>query len=109
LNGWASSIGVIGGLLIGVAVACTVVRHLGLRVAVAVPIGFFTSILSRAGSDILAVVWAIAVAGWWGWHAWTLAYTARRGPHRVPAPDVTSVAPRPDHAETTEFTRIPGR
>jgi Hsp70 protein len=75
LNGWTATIGITGGALIGAAVACTLVRHPGARVALAVPIGFFTAIISRTGPDILAVIWAIAVACWWAWHAWALIRT----------------------------------
>ncbi|MET8147891.1 Hsp70 family protein [Actinoplanes sp. NPDC049668] len=70
--GWANGIGLAGGLLIGVAAACTLVRHPGARLALIVPIGFFTVIISRTGPAPLAVIWALAVACWWGVHAWTL-------------------------------------
>ncbi|GAA3913783.1 hypothetical protein Aau02nite_63470 [Amorphoplanes auranticolor] len=70
--GWANGIGLAGGLLIGVAAACTLVRHPGARLALTVPIGFFTVIISRTGPAPLAVIWALAVACWWGVRAWTL-------------------------------------
>lgn len=70
--GWADGIGLAGGLLIGVAVACALVRHPGARLALTVPIGFFTVIISRTGPAPLAVIWALAVACWWGVRAWTL-------------------------------------
>jgi hypothetical protein len=70
--GWANGIGLAGGLLIGVAAACTLVRHPGARLALTVPIGFFTVIISRTGPAPLAVIWAIAVACWWGVRAWAL-------------------------------------
>ncbi|GAA3943177.1 Hsp70 family protein [Actinoplanes auranticolor] len=70
--GWANGIGLAGGLLIGVAAACTLVRHPGARLALTVPIGFFTVIISRTGPAPLAVIWALAVACWWGVHAWAL-------------------------------------
>jgi hypothetical protein len=75
LAGWADGIGLAGGLLIGVAVACTLVRHPGARLALTVPIGFFTVIISRTGPAPLAVIWALAVACWWGVHAWALLRT----------------------------------
>jgi hypothetical protein len=75
LNGWDSSIGLAGGLLVGVAIAFTLVRHPAARLALIVPIGFFAMILSRKGPGIPAVMWAIAVACWWGWHAWALIRT----------------------------------
>ena len=73
--GWADGIGLAGGLLIGVAVACTLVRHPGARLVLTVPIGFFTVIISRTGPAALAVIWALAVACWWGVRAWTLLRT----------------------------------
>jgi hypothetical protein len=80
MNTWKDGIGLAGGLLIGVAVACTLVRHPGARLALTVPIGFFTVIISRTGPAPLAVIWALAVAYWWGVRAWTLLRTptARR-------------------------------
>jgi hypothetical protein len=75
LNGWTTSIGLAGGLLIGIAVACTLVRHPAARLALTVPIGLFTTVISRSGPDILAIIWAIAVACWWAWHAWALIRT----------------------------------
>jgi hypothetical protein len=75
LAGWKDGIGLAGGLLIGVAVACTLVRHPGARLALTVPIGFFTVIISRTGPASLSVIWALAVACWWGVRAWTLLRT----------------------------------
>ena len=75
LNDWTTSLGLAGGMLLGIAVACTLVRHPAARLAVAVPIGLFTTIISRSGPDILAVIWAITVACWWAWHAWALIRT----------------------------------
>ena len=72
LAGWANGIGLAGGLLISVAAACTLVRHPGARLALTVPIGFFTVIISRTGPAPLAVIWALAVACWWGVRAWAL-------------------------------------
>ena len=75
LAGWTGGIGLAGGLLIGVAVACTLVRHPAARLALTLPLGFFTTIISQSGPGILAVIYAIAVATWWGWHAWALLRT----------------------------------
>jgi hypothetical protein len=75
LNGWTTGIGLLGGVLIGVAVACTLVRHPVARLALAVPLALFTTIISRTGPDIVAVIWAVAVAAWWIWHGWTLIRT----------------------------------
>jgi hypothetical protein len=73
LNGWTTSLGLAGGLLLGAATACTLVRHPAARVALTLPIGLFTTIISHSGPDILAIMWAIAVGCWWAWHAWALA------------------------------------
>lgn len=72
LTAWKDGIGLAGGLMIGVAVACALVRHPGARLALTVPIGFFTTIISRTGPEMLAVIWTIAVACWWGARAWAL-------------------------------------
>ena len=72
LQGWKDGIGLAGGLLIGVAVACTLVRHPAARLALIVPVGFFTTIISRTGPEMLAVIWTLAVACWWAGHAWAL-------------------------------------
>ncbi|MFI7543764.1 Hsp70 family protein [Actinoplanes sp. NPDC049599] len=73
--GWSDGIGLAGGLLIGVAAACTLVRHPGARLALTVPVGFFTVIISRTGPAPLATIWALAVACWWGVHVWGLLRT----------------------------------
>ena len=83
LNAWTTSIGLAGGLLIGVAVACTLVRHPAARLALTVPVGLFTTVISRSGPDILAIIWAVAVACWWAWHAWALIRTPPSGPARA--------------------------
>ncbi|GAA2617384.1 hypothetical protein Adu01nite_47810 [Paractinoplanes durhamensis] len=75
LNDWTTSLGLAGGLLIAVAVACTLTRHPAARLALTLGLGFFTTIISRAGPDILAVIYATAVTCWWAWHAWTLIRT----------------------------------
>ncbi|MET8149107.1 Hsp70 family protein [Actinoplanes sp. NPDC049668] len=75
LNDWTTVIGLTGGLLIGTAVACALVRHPAARLALTVPIGVFTTIISRSGPDIPAIIWAIAVAVWWAGHAWALVRT----------------------------------
>jgi hypothetical protein len=82
LNGWDSTIGLAGGLLVGIAIAFTLMKHPVARLALVVPIGFFAMILSRKGPGIPAVMWAIAVACWWGWHAWALIRTPPTSPAR---------------------------
>ncbi|BCJ51809.1 hypothetical protein Asp14428_32840 [Actinoplanes sp. NBRC 14428] len=72
LSAWRDGIGLAGGLLTGVAVACTLVRHPGARLVLTVPLGLFTTIISRTGPEMLAVIWTIAVACWYAGRAWTL-------------------------------------
>jgi hypothetical protein len=72
MNGWVGGVGLAGGLLIGVATACALVRHPAARLTLSLALGLFTTIISRSGPDILAVIYAIAVACWWGRHAWLL-------------------------------------
>jgi hypothetical protein len=72
LHGWKDIVGLAGGLLIGVAAAFALVRHPGARLVLIVPVGFFTVIISRTGPAPLAVIWALAVACWWGVRAWAL-------------------------------------
>lgn len=73
LAGWTTALGYAGGVLIGAAVACTLVRHLVARVVLAVLLGFFCLIISRSGPGILAVLFALAAGSWWGHRAWTVA------------------------------------
>jgi hypothetical protein len=80
LNGWTTSIGLAGGLLIGIAAACALTRHPAARLALTLLLGVFTTIISRAGPDILAIIYAITVACWWAWRAWLLIRTPV--PHR---------------------------
>lgn len=95
LDGWATSLRLAGGLL-GIAVACTLVRHPGARAALSVPIGFFTTIVSRTGPDALAIIWALAFACRWTWNAWALT----RLPPTEPA--------RPRTAASAPTTPVPG-
>ena len=73
--GWEDPLGYLGGVLIGVAIAATVVQHPVGRIALSLPLGFFCLIISRSGPGIPAVLFAIAVAAWWAHRAWTLART----------------------------------
>ncbi|MGX6606176.1 Hsp70 family protein [Micromonosporaceae bacterium Da 78-11] len=82
LNGWQSLLGYAGGLLIGVALACAVARHLVMRVVLALLLGFLCMIISRSGPGILAVIYALSIAGWCGYRAWTLFRVAPVGPAR---------------------------
>ncbi len=73
LNGWTSTIGLAGGVLIGVAIAFTLISNIYAALGLSIILGAFTGIISRDGPDTLSVLYALAVAVWWGWHAWTLA------------------------------------
>lgn len=67
------SVGWIGGILIGVGVACTLVRPIAARAVLSVLLGFFTFVLSRSGPNILAVIYAIAVTVWCAHRVWAVA------------------------------------
>jgi hypothetical protein len=79
-NDWKDLIGYGGGLLMGIGITCALVRHLAVRIGLAVLLGFFSLIISRSGPDILAVLYAVAVASWWAQRAWSLARTTRSVP-----------------------------
>lgn len=81
-NGWESTLGYVGGLLVGVALACAVTRHLLARIVLAALLGFFCMIISRSGPGIVAIIYAVAVAVWWAYRTWTLFQTARAGRDR---------------------------
>jgi hypothetical protein len=70
--GWEDTLGYLGGVLLGAAVACTLVRHLLARLVLAGLLGFFCLIISRSGPDILAVIYALAVSTWWAHRAWAV-------------------------------------
>jgi hypothetical protein len=73
LSGWGQTLGRVGGMLIGVGIACTLVSHLGLRVALAVFVAFFGFLVVGAGgTGILAVGYALAVTAWWASRLWIL-------------------------------------
>ncbi|MCY1144002.1 Hsp70 family protein [Actinoplanes sp. Pm04-4] len=72
LDGWSDLLAAAGALLVAVALACTVTRHAGLRVAVSVLLSLLLLIISRAGPSVPAVVYAVAVAAWWAQRAWTV-------------------------------------
>jgi hypothetical protein len=82
LNGWTNVLGYVGGVLVGLALACTLARHLVLRLALTMLLGFFCVILSQSGLGILAVIYALTVAAWWGYRAWTLFRLGRAAPAR---------------------------
>jgi hypothetical protein len=75
LTGWRGQLGYLGAVLVGVGIACTVVHHLIARIVLSLLLGFFGAIISRSGPDILAIIYTIATAAWWGHRVWTLART----------------------------------
>ena len=77
LNGWTQAFGYGGGLLVGAALACTLTGHRMVRIALTPFLGFFCAILSQSGLGILAVIYALTVAAWWGYRAWTVFRTGR--------------------------------
>ena len=73
LSGWGQTLGRVGGILIGVGIACTLVSHLGPRVALAVFLAFFGFLVVGAGgTGILAVGYALAVTAWCASRLWML-------------------------------------
>ncbi|WP_229716195.1 Hsp70 family protein [Mangrovihabitans endophyticus] len=79
-NGWAWALGYAGGVLVGVALACTLTRHLALRIVAAPLLGFFCALIAQSGLGILAVIYALAVAAWWAYHDWALFRSGRPAP-----------------------------
>jgi hypothetical protein len=71
-NEWTQFLRYGGGLLVGAALACALARHLVARIVLTPFLGFFCVIISRSGLGILAVIYALAVAAWWGYRTWTL-------------------------------------
>jgi hypothetical protein len=73
LSGWGQTLGRVGGMLIGVGIACALVRHLGLRLVLGVFLAFFGFLVVGAGgTSILAVAYALAVTAWWAYRLWIL-------------------------------------
>ena len=77
LSGWIDVLGRAGGMLIGVGIACALVRHLGLRVVLALFLAVFGLIVGR-GTGILAVTYAVAVTVWAAYRLWVLARPTHR-------------------------------
>jgi hypothetical protein len=75
LSGWGGTVGRVGGVLIGVAAACALVRHPIGRVVLGMLLGFVALLLGGSGLDILAVLYALAAATWWGYRTWLLTRT----------------------------------
>ncbi|MGK5680200.1 Hsp70 family protein [Actinoplanes sp. URMC 104] len=70
LNGWGGTIGTAGGLLTGIAIACTLVRNPAGRTILAVFTALFTLVLSRSGPETIAVIYALSVAALYGMRTW---------------------------------------
>lgn len=92
LSGWGSTLGRVGGVLIGVGIACALVRPLALRVAVGVFLAFFGFLVVGAGgAGILAVGYALAVAACWAYRLWVLHRLRATAPaHRLAATATTA-------------------
>jgi hypothetical protein len=84
-NGWTQALYYGGGLLVGAALACALAGHLVVRIILTPFLGFFCIIISRSGLGILAVIYALTVAAWWGYRAWTLFRAGRTAPDGVTA------------------------
>jgi hypothetical protein len=73
LSGWGDTVGRLGGVLIGVGIACTLARNPALRAGLAVFLALFGFLVVGAGgTSILAVAYAIAVTAWWAYRLWIL-------------------------------------
>jgi hypothetical protein len=81
----------IGGLLIGIAVACALAQSLLGRLIIGIPLSvFMAAIVDWPTIGIMGVAYAIGVAGWWAHRLWSLT-------HSHPAGNATSGA-RTDRA-----------
>jgi hypothetical protein len=78
LSGWAGTLGRAGGVLIGVAAACALVRHPIGRLVLGVLLGFVALLLAGSGLDILAVLYALAASVWWAYRTWLFTRTVTR-------------------------------
>jgi hypothetical protein len=73
LSGWDDTLGRVGGVLIGVGIACTLARKLALRAVLAAFLALFGFLVTGAGgTSILAVAYALAVTAWWAYRLWIL-------------------------------------
>jgi hypothetical protein len=68
LSGAMEPLGRLGAGLVGVGIACALVRHLGLRLVLGSVLAVFGFLIAGAGGDgILAVTYALAVTVWAGY------------------------------------------
>jgi len=73
LSGVMGPLGRVGGMLIGVGIACALVRHLGLRLVLGLFLAVFGFLMASAGGvGILAVTYAVAVTAWAAYRLWLL-------------------------------------
>ncbi|MFF5293025.1 Hsp70 family protein [Paractinoplanes globisporus] len=89
----AGASGRLGGLLIGVGIACAVVSRWVLRAVLALPLAVvMAAIVSWPGTGILAGICAVAVALWWGVRVWLLLRSPILDTRTVAAAPVAAVA-----------------
>lgn len=79
-NGWADTVGYLGGILIDVGIVCALARQFAVRIGLAMFLVLFTLIISRSGPDIPAVLFALAAAAGWARRAGALARTTPEPP-----------------------------
>lgn len=72
MSGWWDTIGRFGGMLMGIGIACTVVRTLSLRIPLGLVMAGFGFLLIARGPSILSITYAVAVALWWAYRLWLL-------------------------------------
>jgi hypothetical protein len=76
LSGVLGTLGRVGGMLIGVGIACALVRHLGLRLVLGLFLALFGFLMAGAGGvGILAVTYAVTVTAWTAYRLWLLLRT----------------------------------
>jgi hypothetical protein len=73
LGVWIDAAGRVGGLLIGLGVACALLGSWLWRLVLAAPLGVLAAaVVSWPATGLLAAVYAAVVAGWWGRRLWDL-------------------------------------
>jgi hypothetical protein len=79
-----SLMGIVGGLLVGVAVACAVVHRFLFRAIAAIPFGLFCAILPPGTGGVLGVMYTLAIAVWLGSRTWDLYRSPLRDNRNAP-------------------------
>lgn len=82
-NGWTAAVGYAGALLMVTGIAVALAGHPAARVVLVVPLAFLTLLVPRTGPNVLAIIYAFAVAAWCARQAWAL---SRAAPARAGAP-----------------------